>query len=167
MDRARTKRILRLVCCCVLILLAGYLLSSPPRIPPAVCFLGFTNAGTGLAAHFVISNTSTRSLDYNLCPAQSRNGGWWAHPQPATGQASRLLAGQSADFFASPPESGGTWRVPIEWYPLPTMGDNLRVRINQRIWLCRQGQWLAPSPPMYVQGYSVFTPELTQSETNK
>jgi hypothetical protein len=163
MQLKRTKRILLVLCCCIIavfIASTGYWLRfSPPSIPPKVSFVGFTNAGTGLVAQFAISNASTRPVDYNLCPMEMKTNGYWAHSQSPTGPASRLLPRQSTNFFVSPPEIAGTWRVPIEWYQLPTRGDVLRYRIKRRFELFRQWNGFAPDAGMYVQGYAVFTPE--------
>ena len=164
MQLKRTKRILFVSCCIIAILIAstGYLLRfSPPPIPPKVSFVGLTNAGSGLVAQFAISNASTRPVDYNLCPIQMKTNGSWAHAQSPTGPAARLLPSQSTDFFVSPPEIAGTWRVAIEWVQLPTRGDVLWYRARRRFQLFRQWNGFAPVPGMYVQGYTVFTPEQT------
>ena len=147
MQPGRIKPILLLLCCCIIAVLAAHFLRfSPAPVRPEVSFLGFRNTGSGVLAHFTISNASTRPVEYNLCPAQVTTNGYSAHPVPPTGPATLILSGQSAVVFVSPPESQGTWRVPIEWYQLPTRGDVLWYRIKHRFELFLQVFVRGPQP---------------------
>jgi hypothetical protein len=162
MHLRRIRRVLLLLCCCILaVLLANFLTFSPVPIQPGVSFLGFTNSGTDLLARFSISNASTRPVDYCLCPIQIKSNNYSPHPLPATGPPNRILPGQVAVCLVNPPDNEATWRVPIEWVQLPTRSEVLWYHVRCRFDLFRQGNGFAPGPRMYVQGYTLFTADLS------
>jgi hypothetical protein len=170
---ARRKRIL-VVGGSVAILfmsLAAIVLSTGKRVltPPAITFLGFTNASGQNTAIFSVKNPYSRPVSFfPLDPQVPVNGDWAAAGiRIPTGGGPTLYLGADGqtNFTVDVPVDGNVWRVPVLWSMEPSRFDHFRYvfRNNWNAWR-ENGTLLGLSIGYGVESFTNYTPEVSNPE---
>ena len=95
--------------------------ASPPR-DLSVSFVAFTNTPTGLAAFFLLTNGTARSLAFQIKAVEHKGGAGWESAPPKPKQ--RLVGCLN-------PGKAGSWPVPVD-----STNSTWRIRVD-----CQEKKW--------------------------